>query len=79
VGSVANNSSRSLLLVKELDKGKKSFLDTRGYLTNRQKKHSKNQKMLKQESHELQEISNQEQLKTQVEVLPYGTPGSSKK
>jgi hypothetical protein len=78
-GSIANNSSHSLLLVKELDRGKKSFLDTRSYLTNRQKKHSKNQKILKQESHELQGISNQEQLKAQVEVLPYGTPSSSKK
>ncbi|CAI2177700.1 4819_t:CDS:10 [Funneliformis geosporum] len=76
--SIANNSSRSLLLVKEPDKGKKSFFDTRGYLTNRQKKHSKNQKILKQESHELQGILNQEQLKAQVKALPYGTPSSKK-
>lgn len=68
---IFNNSSHSLLLDKKFNKSKKTLFSN---LASLRKKDSKNQAI----THELDELSNQEQLENQIEIPVYGVPSSSK-
>lgn len=68
--TIFNNSSHSLLLDKKFNKSKKTLFS----IASLRKKDSKNQVI----THELDELSNQEQLENQIEIPVYGVPGSSK-